>query len=240
MATITRTPRQLITSALKALGVMGQSDDLENEQATDGLNALNEYLASISTERGMIYALDKQSYTLSAGTGSYSIGSGGDFDTDRPIAIGEHGYLSTGGVDYPLRCFTRKEYNWIENKSTQDRPSELYYDPDYPLGKIYFNYTPDQAYTLKIDVHAPIGSISTLDTTIVLPPEYAALIKWNLAEWIAPDYEIDVYKEKRNIHELAKQARRRIMNNNAEVNPVDFDAGLVPAGAIRARTITSG
>lgn len=233
MAIITRTPRQLITSALKGLGVQGQSDDLENEQATDGLNALNEMLASDGVNRGMLYALDKQSYTLVAGTGSYTIGTGGTFDTERPVAI-YGGYIVSGDTSYPLECFTRSEYNDISTKSSQSRPTELYYDPDYPLGKIYFDYTPSSADTLNIDVHVPIASVATLNTTIVLPPEYAAYIKWNLMLWIAPDYELNPRK---GVVDLAESTRNTIINNNVEDAVMTFDSAIAPTGNTRMRTI---
>lgn len=237
MAIITRTPRQIITSSLKALGILGQSDDLENEQATDGLNAINELLASWGVDRNIAHVLDRQTYTLTAGQGSYTIGTGGDFNTDRPVDIADNGYISSGSVDYPLRCFTRPGYNWIADKTSQDRPTRLYYDPDYPLGKIYFDYVPSSAFTIVIDVQIPIASIATLDTTIVLPPEYARALKWNLCLELAPDYEINPRK---GIQDNAEESLNMIRANNATIEPLRFDAALVPAGATAARTIESG
>lgn len=209
MATITRTARQLTQHSLRLLSVIGQGQTLDAEQENDALYALNNLLASWSAEGLMIPNTELESFTLVSGTNSYTIGSGGTFDTDRPKQI-VGGYL-TDGNDYYLTPMSRREFNSIWDKASQTRPSRFYYRPDYPLGVIYFDWTPDSNYAVKFELVKPLGEFDELTDTVTVPPEYARAISANLAIDIAPEYEV---QPSAALVKMADESKATVMRNN--------------------------
>lgn len=224
MATITRTARQVVLRSLRMIGAVGQGQTLDAEQENDALDVLNELVASWSAEGLMVFATEIESFSLTAGTISYTIGSGGDFDTDRPKQI-IGGYLSDG-EDYFLTPMTQREWNSIPNKTVRARPRRFYYRPDYPLGVIYFDFTPSDTFSVSLELVNPLGSIAQLTTTLVLPPEYARALAANLAIDIAPEYEIVPSPAIVKIAEESKEVVRHLNFANS-IQEAEFDDLLI-------------
>lgn len=209
MATITRTARQIVQRALRLGAVIGQGQTLDAEQENDALETLNDMLASWSAEGLMVPNTEIESFTLVAGTISYTVGSGGDFNTDRPLQI-VGGYL-TDGNDYQLSAMSRREFNSIWSKASRQRPTRFFYRPDYPLGAVYFDYTPDEAYSIKLELVKPFPEFSALTDTVTVPPEYALAISSNLWMVLAPEYEVVPNPA---VVRMADESKRTIKRNN--------------------------
>lgn len=224
MATITRTARQVTQRALRLLAVIGQGQTLDAEQENDALYALNGMLASWTAEGLMVPTTESEQFTLVAGTISYTIGSGGDFDTTRPHQI-VGGYL-TDGNDYQLESMTLREWNRIWSKASSTRPSRFYYRADYPLGVVYFDWTPDSNYTIRLEMVQPLGEFDDLTDTITLPPEYMRAMEYNLAIEIAPEYEVVPSPA---VVKVADESKATVMRLNFanNINAAEFDPELV-------------
>lgn len=210
MATITRTAKQLVRKSLRKLGVIGQGQTLEAEQENDAFSDLNEMLALWSVDGFVIPSIVQESFSLTAGTSSYSIGSGATWDTDRPKAI-VGGFVRIGNTDYRLTPLSRQAYNSIGLKGTSSYPSQFYYRDTYPNGTVYFDYTPSTSDTVYLELQKPLGSISSLTTTVSLPAEYYEAIWANLCIRLAPEYETDV---PRAVGVLAERALKIIKARN--------------------------
>jgi hypothetical protein len=158
---------------------------------SDGLTVLNRMLASWSAERLLVPYVTDESFTLTAGTAVYTIGSSGTFNTTRPIRIVDGYVRDTANVDTPVDpTMSLDEWARIADKATRGRPERLYYAPEYPLGKIHLDLPPDLAYTLRLWSWKPLSSIATLDTTVSLPGEYEELIVLSLAVKLAPGHNV--------------------------------------------------
>jgi hypothetical protein len=96
--------RDILTRALRIAQVFAQGDDITGtDEETDALSVLNSLLASWSAERLLVPHLETDSLTLTASDGEYTIGSGGDINTTRPLRI-EHAFVrDSGNNDYPVR-----------------------------------------------------------------------------------------------------------------------------------------
>lgn len=181
---------RLLRSSLKALGVVDSFSEPEAVQYEDALEALNSMLKSWASRGLVTYHVVTEQLSLVAGTSSYTIGTPGAFNTVRPNKV-VGGYLrDSSNADSTLEIIARDDYNGIIVKNVSGRPCELYYRPSYPLGIIYFDAEPDQAYTLFLDSLKPLTALSVLDEDINLPTEYEEAIKWNLAVRLAPDYGV--------------------------------------------------
>ena len=125
--------------AHKKIGISNPS----TTQLDDGLVLLNNMIGSWSAEGLIIPYKTTENVALVVGQASYTIGSAGNFDTVRPIKIINAFIRDSNNVDYVVDVsMTREEYNDISSKNADARPGRLFYDPQYPLGYIYFDYEP--------------------------------------------------------------------------------------------------
>lgn len=179
--------QRLLRQAIKKTGAGEIENDPSPAEFTDALESANMMLNSWTAHGLITHHIVTENFPLVIGTGSYTIGTGGVFNTSRPNRIAGGYTRDSSNNDYPLTIIDRDRYNSIVNKDVQSQPCELYYYPMFPLGVIYFDYLPDQAYTLFIDSLKPLSEL-TLEADLNLPPEYEEAILYNLAERLCPDY----------------------------------------------------
>lgn len=200
----------LIKSSLRLLGVYNFGETLTADEASDAMEAFNMLVGSWSAEGLLIPAYTSETFSLIVGQASYTIGSGGNFNTTRPVRIAGT-YVTSGNIDYPIDLVGPATYRNNTLKSTEGIPYQLHFKTSYPLGYLYFYPTPDSTYTFHIDSEKYLSEMSTLPTSIVLPPEYLEALKLNLAQAIGPEYQ-------RQLSPLeiqrAYQLKRMIKNNN--------------------------
>lgn len=234
MALITRTPRKLIRGALLAGQCLDQNEDIDNEQANDALDILNELL-NLWTANGWIhYIVAQENFSLTSGTSIYSIGDGATWDTDRPHDI-ISGFLREGTTDYPLDIMTRDDYNKTWNKSSGARPTRLYYQPTYPDGTVWLDYAPaNNNITAYLDLQKPFAAITSLDSPISLPSEYYFAIRYNLAALYAPEYGRTAPDDVKRAASAGIDTLRKL---NAEHATAFLDIALQPKSGHHMRTI---
>lgn len=211
----------LIKGSLRLCGVRLPS----TTQLDEALTALNQMINIWNAENLMVYDIVKESFTLTSGTSIYTIGSGGDFDTDRPQKIIDAFIRDDSDCDHPVDVtMTEKEYNAIYEKGVDQRPERLYYRPSYSLGYIYFDSEPDSAETLYLDSWKQIDELAALTTTVSLPKEYESALRFNFAVFIAPEYGITLDK---TVIQLASITKNILENFNVPiVGRAEFDSAL--------------
>lgn len=223
----------MVRGGLRLIGVGGQNEDLDASQENDAFELMMEMLASWGSQPSMLPVVTQESFSLVAGTSSYTIGSGQTWDTDRPNNI-LGGFIRSGaGDDYPLRPLSRQRWADIVSKSQGYRPERFYYRPDVPYGTVVFDSAPSAAETVYLDLEKPLSSIATLDTTITLPPEYYRAIRYNLAVHLAPEYERQVSREVAVIADESLMAIRR-RNVASDIVVMDIDPILSPRPRYRS------
>ena len=186
------TVSSLVDSSLRLIRAIDSGSSASTSELTDAVNALNMMLSGWSTGPHKIYAITRESFTLTAGTGSYTIGTGGDFNTTMPLRI-TSAFFRNDSTDYPLDIIHSSDYAKQPLKSLESWPSAIYFEPTVPLGTIIFDYVPNEAFTLYIYSHKEFTTYTTDGTdTISLPPGYERAIKYNLAVEICPEYKADV------------------------------------------------
>lgn len=182
------TALDIITAAMKALGVLAAGETVSSEDAADGLLVLNRVLGSVSAQGVHLFYRPHEALNLIAGDGDYSIGTGGDFNTARPNRIIQAFIRDAGNSDHEVKVRPISEYWTLGNKLSSTRPTRLYYDPTYPTGTIYFNSVPSEAEALHLISEKPLTSLASLVTEISLPTEYELAIINRVAINIAPNF----------------------------------------------------
>lgn len=198
------TAQNLIDRSLRLIGAIASGEDPTADETADALEALNGLIDSWRNERLIVWSIASVTKTLTAGDGTYTIGSGADINTTRPVRI-DGAYVTNSGIDYPIEVITEAAYRSIADKTTQsDYPQFVYYDPAVASGTIYLWPVPSAANVLTLAVWAPISTLATAGTTVTLPPGYERALAANLAVEIAPEFQ------KTASQEVAKMARESL------------------------------
>lgn len=189
---VTTSAGDLIAQALVEAGVVGVGQSPTAEDTQQSWARLQWMLQGWASKRWLVYHLVTKVVT-STGAVSYTVGPGGDFDTGaatlRPDKI-ESGFLrqlASGGalpIDYDLGLIQSMEgYNLIALKTLQSFSSAIFYDPAYPLGKLYPWPVPNPTvYAIGITIKEQLPvKFPTLATVFTLPFQYFEAILYNLA-----------------------------------------------------------
>ena len=155
------------------------------------LEALNNMISLWGTEFLVPY-LVRESFTLTIGTHDYTIGSGGAFDTVRPMRFNTLHLRDADNYDYPLELMSAQEWADIRYKDNSGRPTRVFYKTEYPLGKVRFNKKPDIAYKVYLCSWKNFTEFANLTTAVTLPDEYKRALVYNLAVELAEDNSMDI------------------------------------------------
>lgn len=166
----------------------------------------------------------------STGALSYTIGVGGNFNVLRPIKIeSAFARLSQGAnglyTDFPCRIIpSREDYNRIGVKQLVSLPEAVYYDAAFPLGNLLFYPVPNATYELHVTTMETLPQLSAPGQAINLPPPYMAAIRYNLAIFLAPSYQIDPMV---SLSKLANNSKRVVKRMNHQIEKLTMPSKLL-------------
>lgn len=231
------TANQIITRSMQALGILGRTEVPSAGEANDALVAFNAMLDSWSNgEDLMSYVVLERSATLSVGSASYTIGSGGVINSTRPNDISQAYVRDTGGNNFLMEIVTRDKWNQIGNRSssiTSQIPDTLFYDPQFPLGVINIFPTPLLAYTLFFDSTQDLVDFASLSSTLSMPAGYERAYVLNLAlelESAGFPCMLDEKSYMRLVNN-ASDAKANVKRTNTKEVVADFDDALVSSAS---------
>lgn len=182
----------LINSSMRLIGVLASGETLSANEATDALSTLNDMLGIWSNESLLIYARTNESFTLTPNQQSYTMGSGGNFNTTRPQKIENASITISNGsesYDVPVELTNQDEWAEIQVKGISSGiPTRLFPLYTYPLATIYLWPLPNAANKLTLWSWKTLSNIPAISTAVDLPPGYSKAMKYNLALELAPEY----------------------------------------------------
>ena len=222
------TIRDLVTRSLKLVEEVGAGQTASSESATDGLNSLVTMIDSWSIQNKLVYTETRESFALTVNDGDYTIGSGGNFNTVRPVEI-TSAFVRIGSTDYPLALIGSGEYSEIVDKSTNGIPNVLYFDGNYPTANILLHPVPSEASTLHIYSKKPLTTFTSLDDVLSAPSGYERAFIYNLAIEIAPEYG---KQASATVMQIAGESKLAIESSNSLNDAVILrvDDGLTSIG----------
>lgn len=210
------TARTIIKRAMQKIGVLMKSESPSDDEANDGLVSLNALIDSWGNDSLNVYARTWETFPLTSAS-TYTIGTGGDFNTERPMDI-VSAYLRSGTIDYPITIVDDEAYNTIAYKSLDGISYFLNYDNGYPLGKIRLYPVPSGSYSLFLLTEKPLTQFSTLDSELSMPAGTERALIYNLAIELAPEYAQSVSGE---LLKIANDSLGLIRTKVAQVRGMD-------------------
>lgn len=211
------TVRDLIYDALKKIHVVGIGQNLTSEQEQSALRSLNDLLASWSVEGGLVYTQTKETFNLTNNQQSYTIGSGGDFNTTKPFDIVAL-YTTIDTTDYPATPYGETDWAKIQDKlSSTGIPEVFYYDNNYELANISFYPIPTSVSTVTMFTRKPLVEFTSINDNVDLPSGYRRALVYNLSVEEAPAYEKEPTP---TVVKIANQSKSNIFSYNSRNNKV--------------------
>lgn len=220
---------QLVTRALQKAGVLFKTEAPSADEANDALSDLNNMIASWSNETNIVYSLVTETFTLTGGTKDYTWGSGGTFNSARPVQIVTATLNYPAGNSIPIEIITDENYALIPMKTTQGPPQVINVDNGYPLNTVTFYPVPNSTYTVTFQSEKAVSSITDLSTTISLPPGWEHALIHNLAVVLAPEYGVEAPQ---TVQAEAIKAKGEIMLQVARARPIDWPGSGATQGNI--------
>ena len=179
----------LLTTVLKASGILGVGQSAQPDDMTTGLDLLRALMAQWQKKRWLVYVEQTVSVAASTGAQTYSIGPGCDFDVaGRPDRISRAyirilaGAQSPNLVDVPIAVIeSREDYAMISVKALSTMPAGVYYETGYPTGQVYFWPVPPAGqYGLFLVVKLPLPTYVSTADPLAVPDEYIDAMLWSM------------------------------------------------------------
>jgi len=181
----------LVKSSLRLIGALASGENPTPEELDDALLVLNDLYENWSTEKLSVWGSATQTFALVPGQATYTIGTGGNFNTTRPVSI-DDSFTTFSGVDTPVRVTSQEEYDLIAYKSMQQPVVEqLVYVNDYPLGRITVWPVPNAAATLTLNMGRVLPATIVATDTLTGPPGFLKAIRFCLAVELAPEFGVE-------------------------------------------------
>lgn len=193
-------------------------------QNASAFKSLNYLLSTLHLEH-LVYAVVSESFTLTEEDPEYTIGSGGDFDTARPMKIENCFIRDSENDDFQIAIMSANEYSRIHQKDNVARPERLYFLPEYPLAKIIFNCHPDAEYSAYFEFLKPATQFAASSDTLLMPVEYEDFLIYANAIRIAEKWDRQLAKTVYEHLEDTKFTIERLVASYKGVPEARFDIG---------------
>lgn len=181
------TPLQMIRDGLALTNAIGTDQTLTTDEAALGLRVYNDILENWSTQNLFVWGTANQTFNTVAGQAVYTIGTGGNWNTDRPVNINDYAYATINGVTFPFTSIDQQQYNRIAFKAqAQEFPYYFLYVNDFPLGLVTLWPVPNAVTPLTFSIDRLLTAVASVGTTVSYPPGYAKAFKYALAVELAP------------------------------------------------------
>jgi hypothetical protein len=237
LAAQTYTALHVIKRALRLLNATASGENIDPDEAADGLAVLNEMLESWSAERLLVFNIQRLIFNLVNGVQTYKMGQDGvgvnDFNTPRPAKITRVSVISLANAALPLELqmqYTTDEKIWqeVRVKAIQSSlPRVCYDDCAMPNRNLNYYPVPTSVYATQTAIYpwSALAAFPDLVTPLTFPPGYARAIALSLAEELQPEFGGQLSPM---VVQKAMKARQtlRAMNApsmNRETDPVLLD-----------------
>ena len=214
----------LITAALRIIGVLRPNQTASSDSLETGQEALNLIIRSWVADGLQLWVLKQQQHTLTADTKSYTVGTTGDISVSRPDKIDKVIFRSAAGTyDRPLERFTREEYWSLSTKQQNGEPTAFYYDPQLTTSTLYLWPYPLTVTNESIVIiyQKPFDDMDLSSDTFEFPSWYHNALKWGLAAQLYYEYRDDLNKGA-FIERRAMEEKQRVMEYDQEQGSLYF------------------
>lgn len=236
------TAQNVITNALRDVGVLAEGQTPSTAMAKEGLQLLQQFVDSLPIKRGLLFARSRVVLPLTSGQQVYTIGSGANLSTPRPVFLEKATCLRVSGTtnyETKVAILTQKQYAAITVKAiTTGVVEAIFYDHGYTtsgFGSITVYPYPDvSGISLVLYGPVPVSGFNNLKTSYIFPPGYAEMFEFNLALRCATRYQVPELPPL--LQKQAADSLRVILSANFRPEELTLDPALTRQGGARGAT----
>ena len=209
------TAGDIITGALRLIGVVAEGESPSPETASDALSAMNQMIESWNTERLSVFSTQTQVYEWPATEIRRTLGPTGDFVGSRPILIDDATYFKdpSTGVSYGIKLINQQQYDGIALKTVRSTyPQVLWVNMTYPNIEMYVYPVPTKLLEFHFISVEELSRPAILATELSFPPGYLRAFRYNLACELAPEFGVEPSRQVTRIAMTSKRNLKRINN----------------------------
>jgi hypothetical protein len=209
------TAGDIITGALRLIGVVAEGESPSPETASDALSAMNQMIESWNTERLSVFSTQTQVYEWPATEIRRTLGPTGDFVGSRPILIDDATYFKdpSTGVSYGIKLINQQQYDGIALKTVRSTyPQVLWVNMTYPNIEMYVYPVPTKLLEFYFVSVQELSRPAILATDLTFPPGYLRAFRYNLACELAPEFGVEPSRQVTRIAMTSKRNLKRINN----------------------------
>lgn len=243
---MTYSPEELISFALRLIGVLARGQTATAAQSADALELLNQMIDVWSIDGQVsILSFARNAFPLTANQQRYTIGTGGNFNITRPSWIEEARIIPDTSLaaaqqsELPCDVFTVQRWAAkVQKSATSAYPSELYYDhaftPATERGNIDFWPILTGANVSAV-LYTPtvLSQFSSLSTDVNFAPGYPEAIRTNLAVVLAPGYGAPLSDD---IVRAAARSKALVEGQNITIPELRCDSAIARGGGFDMRS----
>jgi hypothetical protein len=207
-STYTVSRDQIISLALRKLGVLEIGDVPDAETINNAAMSLNLLIKQLSTEGLKLWKNSELIIPLITNQTTYILGGSTSalmYDslnptvaiTDRPLKVIQGFYRNitvTPYIDIPVMVVSKQEYNVLGSKFSTGTANTIFYDTKKLNGVLYVYLTPDVNASTNMELHIvaqlPLNDLSSALDIPDFPNEWMNCLVWNLADQLALEYGV--------------------------------------------------
>lgn len=236
---------QIGRRALRLIGAIYPGQSITAAEEADVKEALQGLIDTWRTQRLVAWYLEELQETLVSGQQDYTIGTGGFFNTPRPLWIYAASCIDnnnpTQPLELPVELITPQKWQQIPQKNVQSSLFQgVYYDKDFPLGTLkIFPIVNVGTVEMKLYLPNALTGFATMSTVYTFPPGYEEAIVYNLALRLAPEWGQPIPEI---VATMAKELLGNIKRTNIILEELAVDDALrwSHTGFYNWRTDTTG
>jgi hypothetical protein len=223
----------LIKSAMRLIGVTAPGETPTIAEANDSLKVLNQMIDAWNADRLAIFTTGSEDFPFVAGQQTYTMGPGGDFNTQRPARIENMSAIlledESNPVEIPIAMYTVEEWQQqIPVKQVDSSFPQICYDEGgFPLRRLNFWPIPTQANAARIYSWQALGAATSLQAVLSYPAGYAQAIRFNLAVLLSAEFAAPVSAV---VQSVAVESLARVKSMNIPQLNLQSDLIASPAG----------
>ena len=207
-STYTVTRDQIITLALRKLGVLEIGATPDPDTIANASMSLNLLIKMMSTDGLKLWKISELIIPITANQTSYILGGSTStlmYDslnptvaiTDKPLKAIQGFYRNLQNsppIDVPVMLISKQEYNILGSKKSTGVANTLFYDPRKLNGVLYVYLTPNLYSQTNLQLHLiaqmPLNDLNSALEVPDFPNEWMNCLVWNLADQMSMEYGV--------------------------------------------------
>lgn len=182
------TAQRVISLAYQDAGLIQDGDEPNSEQYAKALLRVTDLVNMWQTQGLKLWLNYDLSVTLTAGVGTYTMGSTGSIVMTKPLRAIQGYYLDANNIRRPLVVLSREEYTRLSTPTQTGQINSYFVDKQQNLLSVSFWLVPDATAatgTAHLIIQQQVTGPVALTSDMGFPIEWYMALRWGLADELA-------------------------------------------------------